>query len=251
MSVFSDFQRMWVEKFPESSLSDAWEQDVRQSLSRHHQRIVDLQKELEQETLYVEYLERLLSDVEKSRESGGDPQTLIEASTPTGAAAAALNAMLAHSALTEDVSSTTTTTTTTATMAEPQTPVGGGVSTAGDVVEDVDSEKVRRREREKTGHSICTTEFISNSRIIGVFRVSCLKLGRSDMNDDEGDQTTAKYAKTHDTFKSIEADCHLLNGNKKQKCIRQLLLLFRMECVISSDNVRNCSLFWSTILGKK
>lgn len=117
MSVFSDFQRMWVEKFPESSLSDAWEQDVRQSLARHRQRIVDLQKELEQETLYVEYLERLLSDVEKFRESGGDPQTLIEASTPTGAAA--LNA-LSHSASGGDVSSTTPTTTTT--TAEPQTP---------------------------------------------------------------------------------------------------------------------------------
>lgn len=82
MSVFSDFQRMWVQKFPESSLSDAWEQDVRASLARHRQRIVDLQKELEQETLYVEYLERLLSDVEKSRKSGADPQSLIEASTP-------------------------------------------------------------------------------------------------------------------------------------------------------------------------
>lgn len=116
MSVFSDFQRMWVEKFPESSLSDAWEQDVRQSLARHRQRIVDLQKELEQETLYVEYLERLLSDVEKFRESGGDPQTLIEASTPTGAAAAAatLNALSASNSA-SDVTSTTT--------AEPQTPV--------------------------------------------------------------------------------------------------------------------------------
>lgn len=110
MSVFSDFQRMWVEKFPESSLSDAWEQDVRQSLTRHRQRIVDLQKELEQETLYVEYLERLLSDVEKFRESGGDPQTLIEASTPTGAAAA-LSALTTGGG--GDVSSTTT--------AEPQT----------------------------------------------------------------------------------------------------------------------------------
>lgn len=123
MSVFSDFQRMWVEKFPESSLSDAWEQDVRQSLARHRQKITDLQKELEQETLYVEYLERLLSDVEKFRESGGDPQAVIEASTPTGAAAA-LNA-LSHSASGGDVSSTTTTTNTT-NPAEPQTPVAGG-----------------------------------------------------------------------------------------------------------------------------
>lgn len=72
MSVFSDFQRMWVQRFPQSSLSDAWEQDVRASLERHKQKITDLTRELEQETLYVEYLERLLSDVEKYRESGGD-----------------------------------------------------------------------------------------------------------------------------------------------------------------------------------
>jgi predicted RNase H-like nuclease (RuvC/YqgF family) len=82
MSVFSDFQRMWVQRFPQSSLSDAWEQDVRASLSRHRERIADLTKELEQETLYVEYLERLLSDVEKFKETGGDPSSLFEANTP-------------------------------------------------------------------------------------------------------------------------------------------------------------------------
>lgn len=108
MSVFSDFQRMWVQKFPESSLSDAWEQDVRQSLTRHRQRIAELQKELEQETLYVEYLERLLSDVEKFRESGGGGvQTLIEASTPTGAAAAAAAALNHNEDPQHPVSSTT------------------------------------------------------------------------------------------------------------------------------------------------
>uniref|UniRef100_W4VRB6 Putative rho gtpase activating protein at 1a n=1 Tax=Corethrella appendiculata TaxID=1370023 RepID=W4VRB6_9DIPT len=79
MSVFSDFQRMWNERFPQSSLSDAWEQDVRASLVRHKQKIAELTKELEQETLYVEYLERLLSDVEKFRESGGDPTAMFEA----------------------------------------------------------------------------------------------------------------------------------------------------------------------------
>ncbi|GAB0093246.1 uncharacterized protein DMENIID0001_083250 [Sergentomyia squamirostris] len=83
MSVFSDFQRMWEQKFPHKSLSVAWEQDVRASLSRHRQKIDELREELEQETLYVEYLERLLSDVEKHRESGGDPKALIEASTPS------------------------------------------------------------------------------------------------------------------------------------------------------------------------
>lgn len=81
MSVFNDFQRLWMERFPQSSLSDAWEQDVRASLERHKSKINELTKELEQETLYVEYLERLLSDVEKYRESGGDPTSLFEAAT--------------------------------------------------------------------------------------------------------------------------------------------------------------------------
>ncbi|XP_052868483.1 uncharacterized protein LOC128274354 [Anopheles cruzii] len=86
MSVFSDFQRMWVQRFPQSSLSDAWEQDVRASLERHKQKIAELSKELEQETLYVEYLERLLGDVERYREAGGDPSTLFEANSPASAA---------------------------------------------------------------------------------------------------------------------------------------------------------------------
>lgn len=83
MSVFSDFQQMWVKRFPQSSLSDAWELDVRASLQRHKQKMTDLSKELEQETLYVEYLERLLSDVEKFREAGGDPSSVFDAANPT------------------------------------------------------------------------------------------------------------------------------------------------------------------------
>lgn len=84
MSVFNDFQRLWMERFPQSSLSDAWEQDVRASLERHKQRIQQLSTELEQETLYVEYLERLLSDVEKYRKSGKDPSDLLEANATSG-----------------------------------------------------------------------------------------------------------------------------------------------------------------------
>ncbi|XP_016994808.2 active breakpoint cluster region-related protein isoform X1 [Drosophila takahashii] len=84
MSVFDDFQRLWMQRFPQSSLSDAWEQDVRASLERHKLRILELTKELEQETLYVEYLERLLSDVEKYRASGGDPTALFEAASGSG-----------------------------------------------------------------------------------------------------------------------------------------------------------------------
>lgn len=83
MSVFSDFQRMWLQRFPENSLSDEWEKDVKASLIRHKQRIVDLRKELEQETLYVEYLERLLDDVEQFRNAGGDPLALIKTSVTT------------------------------------------------------------------------------------------------------------------------------------------------------------------------
>ncbi|XP_030079402.1 active breakpoint cluster region-related protein isoform X2 [Drosophila hydei] len=86
MSVFDDFQRLWMQRFPQSSLSDDWEQDVRGSLERHKQKITELSKELEQETLYVEYLERLLSDVEKYRESGGDPTALFESATGNPAA---------------------------------------------------------------------------------------------------------------------------------------------------------------------
>lgn len=83
MSVFSDFQRMWLQRFPENSLSNEWEKDVKASLVRHKQKIVDLRKELEQETLYVEYLERLLDDVERFRSAGGDPLALINTSVTT------------------------------------------------------------------------------------------------------------------------------------------------------------------------
>lgn len=72
MSVFADFRRMWMKRFPENSLSSEWEADVRVSLQRHKQKVEDLSKELEQEMLYVEYLERLLSDVEDFRKAGGD-----------------------------------------------------------------------------------------------------------------------------------------------------------------------------------
>lgn len=77
MSVFADFQRMWLKRFPDNSLSSEWEDDVRVSLQRHKQKVVDLSKELEQEMLYVEYLERLLSDVEEFRKAGGDPSIPI------------------------------------------------------------------------------------------------------------------------------------------------------------------------------
>lgn len=78
MSVFADFQRMWMKRFPENTLSSEWEDDVRSSLQRHKQKVIEMSKELEQEMLYVEYLERLLGDVEEFRKSGGDPSIPIQ-----------------------------------------------------------------------------------------------------------------------------------------------------------------------------
>lgn len=74
---------MQQEKFPDSDLSAAWIEDVKLSLARHREKIVELTKELEQESLYVEYLERLLGEVEKYRDSGSDPALLFDAATPT------------------------------------------------------------------------------------------------------------------------------------------------------------------------
>lgn len=67
MSVFGDFQRVWVQRFPESVLPAAWEEDVRANLAKHKQKVAILREELEKEEFYVEYLETLLSDVEKHK----------------------------------------------------------------------------------------------------------------------------------------------------------------------------------------
>lgn len=53
------------------------------SLQRHREKICELTKELEQESLYVEYLERLLGEVERYRDSGSDAALVFDAATPT------------------------------------------------------------------------------------------------------------------------------------------------------------------------
>jgi hypothetical protein len=75
--------KLQQEKFPGSDLSNAWIEDVKLSLTRHKEKIEDLKKEIEQETLYVEYLERLLDEVEKYRDTGSNPALLFDAATPT------------------------------------------------------------------------------------------------------------------------------------------------------------------------
>lgn len=67
MSVFGDFQRVWLQRFPNSALPAAWEEDVRANLAKHKQKVAVLKEELEKEEFYVEYLERLLSDVEQHK----------------------------------------------------------------------------------------------------------------------------------------------------------------------------------------
>lgn len=69
MSIFRDFQLAWVRRFPNCDLPKAWEEDVRSNLDRHRAKVAELKEELEQEEFYVEYLERLLTDVEKGRSS--------------------------------------------------------------------------------------------------------------------------------------------------------------------------------------
>ncbi|XP_046744957.1 active breakpoint cluster region-related protein [Diprion similis] len=68
MSVFGDFQRVWVQRFPDSTLPAAWEEDVRANLVKHKQKVTALREELEKEEFYVEYLERLLADVERHKQ---------------------------------------------------------------------------------------------------------------------------------------------------------------------------------------
>ncbi|XP_015597248.1 active breakpoint cluster region-related protein [Cephus cinctus] len=68
MSVFGDFQRVWVQRFPDSALPAAWEEDVRANLVKHKQKVAALKEELEKEEFYVEYLQRLLADVERHRQ---------------------------------------------------------------------------------------------------------------------------------------------------------------------------------------
>ncbi|OXU28720.1 hypothetical protein TSAR_012957 [Trichomalopsis sarcophagae] len=67
MSVYGDFQRVWLDRFPDSALPPDWEEGVRVNLAKHKLKVTTLREELEKEEFYVEYLERLLADVEKHK----------------------------------------------------------------------------------------------------------------------------------------------------------------------------------------
>ncbi|KAL0274685.1 UNVERIFIED_CONTAM: hypothetical protein PYX00_002753 [Menopon gallinae] len=79
MSVYGDFHKVWMERFPNSELPTAWEEDVRSNLIKHRQKINSLKEELEKEVFYVEYLEYLLADVEKQKtRAAGDGEAASE-----------------------------------------------------------------------------------------------------------------------------------------------------------------------------
>lgn len=75
MSIFGDFQRVWVQRFPDSALPAAWEEDVRANLVKHQHKVAALREELEKEEFYVEYLERLLADVERHKRLANNSTT--------------------------------------------------------------------------------------------------------------------------------------------------------------------------------
>ena len=67
-SVYSDFCQAWVSRFPHSDLPAAWEEDVRANLKKHKSKVAVLKEELEKEEMYVEYLDKLLGDIEAHRD---------------------------------------------------------------------------------------------------------------------------------------------------------------------------------------
>ena len=66
--TFQDFCQAWRSRFPHSELPAAWEEDVRANLAKHQARVDSLREELEKEEMYVEYLDKLLADIELHRQ---------------------------------------------------------------------------------------------------------------------------------------------------------------------------------------
>lgn len=75
MSVFGDFQQVWSQRFPQSDLPDAWEEDIRANLEKHNLKVANLREELKKEEIYVQYLERLLADIEENKKKSENDKT--------------------------------------------------------------------------------------------------------------------------------------------------------------------------------
>ena len=65
--TFTDFCQAWTARFPDSELPAAWEEDVRANLAKHRARTAQLREELDKEEMYVQYLDKLLADIELHR----------------------------------------------------------------------------------------------------------------------------------------------------------------------------------------
>ncbi|KAJ3661253.1 hypothetical protein Zmor_005657 [Zophobas morio] len=69
MSVFNDFQQVWLQRFPDNPLPGAWEEHVKLNLAKHKQKVSMFKEEVRKEEIYVEYLERLLLDIQKHKKN--------------------------------------------------------------------------------------------------------------------------------------------------------------------------------------
>lgn len=82
MSVFAEFHKAWRTRFPGKDLPSAWEEDVRANLAKHRARAAMLREDLEKEQFYVEYLERLVEDVQQHSRGGDERGECEGAATP-------------------------------------------------------------------------------------------------------------------------------------------------------------------------
>ena len=73
--TFQDFCQAWRSRFPHSELPAAWEEDVRANLAKHQAKVDSLREELEKEEMYVEYLDKLLADIEIHRQQKRSGET--------------------------------------------------------------------------------------------------------------------------------------------------------------------------------
>lgn len=69
MSVYNDFQQVWLQRFPDNPLPGAWEEHVKLNLAKHKQKVSMFKEEVRKEEIYVEYLERLLLDIQKHKKN--------------------------------------------------------------------------------------------------------------------------------------------------------------------------------------
>jgi len=74
MSVFGDFQRVWVQRFPDSALPAAWEEDVRANLVKHKQKVSPNAMILSHGDVRVDDWSKLLILIDESRE----PQVYLD-----------------------------------------------------------------------------------------------------------------------------------------------------------------------------